>query len=167
MNNLSNEISGIMFDVMNTAEFTDWLNQRIQSSGLSQAQIARRGKISPASVSNALDINGSPVGWDVAFGIAQALGEPPLLVFRKAGLIPSRLGDDSLREEASILFNELDLPDQEETLEFMRMKYRRAALRAETRDLTSALALIPPDAFDEVSQILNDFAKKHGYSRIK
>jgi len=100
MTNPSNVNSGIMFNVMNAPEFTEWLNEKIQSSGLSQAQIARRGKISPASVSNAMDINGSPVGWDVCYGIAQALGEPPILVFRKAGLLPSRLGDDSLREEA-------------------------------------------------------------------
>jgi transcriptional regulator with XRE-family HTH domain len=167
MNNLSNGFSGIMFDVMNTAEFTEWLNQRIQSSGLSQAQIARRGNISPASVSNALDINGSPVGWDVAFGIAQALGEPPLLVFRKAGLIPSRLGDDSLREEAVILFNELEKDDQEETLEFMRMKYRRTQLKSDARTLETTLQSIPPDAIDDVILLIDDFAKKHGYRRTK
>lgn len=108
MNNQLNAISVIMFDMMNAPEFTEWLNQRIQSSGLSQAQIARRGNISPASISNALDINGSPVGWDVCYGIALAIGEPPILVFRKAGLLPSRLGDDSLREEASLLFADLD-----------------------------------------------------------
>lgn len=162
-----NAISCIMFDEMNKRDFVEWLNEKIQKSGLSQSEIARRGKISKASVSNALDINGSTVGWDVAFGLAQALQLPPVLVFRKAGLLPVKKGSDELREEALILFDELDVFDQEETIEFMKMKYRRSELREEANELSLALESIPPDDVEEILGLINDYMEKHGLRRVK
>jgi len=166
MNNSDDTQSGIMLITVNSDDFVKWLNDRLLESGISQAELARRGNISRASISKALD-PATPPGWDVCYGIAQGLKIPPLLVFRKAGLLPSKRGSDELKEEYLIQWDELENNDQEETLEFMRMKYRRAQLKAEATDIESILQSIPPDAMDEVARLFDDFAKKHGYRRVK
>lgn len=82
--------------------FNDWLLIQIRKSGLSQSEIARRGGISHARISQVLA--GETPGEKFCKGIAQGLNIPADIVFREAGKLPQRKDDDlALREVYEIV----------------------------------------------------------------
>jgi len=66
--------------------FNEWLLQEIERSGLSNSEIARRGGISHARISQVLA--GQNPGADFCIGIARGLGLIPEDVLRRAGILP-------------------------------------------------------------------------------
>jgi transcriptional regulator with XRE-family HTH domain len=67
--------------------FATWLMHETENRGWTNAELARRAGISPASIS--MVISGQKgVGLDFCLGVARALGFPPEIVLRQAGLLP-------------------------------------------------------------------------------
>lgn len=65
--------------------FSEWLLKKIEDSGLSYSEIARRGGISHARISQV--VNGARPGSDFCIAIAQAFGEDATHVLRLAGIL--------------------------------------------------------------------------------
>jgi transcriptional regulator with XRE-family HTH domain len=67
--------------------FIKWLLKVMETQGWSQAEFARRIKISPATVSRVLSGENNP-GLDFLQGVALALRMPLDAVMRRAGVLP-------------------------------------------------------------------------------
>lgn len=65
--------------------FSEWLSKKIEESGLSYSELARRGGTSHARISQV--IGGETPGADFCVKIARALGESPEYVLRLAGIL--------------------------------------------------------------------------------
>lgn len=68
-----------------TSEFVQWLEREIWRRRLTQAELARRGNLSPARISQVLAAGESP-GWQFVAGVARALDKDLSVVAHKAGL---------------------------------------------------------------------------------
>lgn len=67
------------------AGFVDWLEDEIWRQRLSQAELARRGNMSPARISQVLAAGERP-GWQFVAGVARALNKDLSVVAHRAGL---------------------------------------------------------------------------------
>jgi len=70
---------------MNT--FFIWIDTEVKANGWTYAELARRAKKSPGSISNTMNGH-NVVTWDFCAAIAMAFGLPPETVFKEAGLLP-------------------------------------------------------------------------------
>jgi transcriptional regulator with XRE-family HTH domain len=73
------------FDMAN--EFIDWLMAETRARGWTDAELARRAELSPATISLVFSRQ-KGVGLDFCIGVARALGEQPERILRRAGLLP-------------------------------------------------------------------------------
>ena len=64
-----------------------WINSKLEESGWSQRELARRAGLASVTISNALAGKQS-VGIEFCVGIARAFGEPPEKILRLAKLLP-------------------------------------------------------------------------------
>lgn len=67
--------------------FGDWLNDELTKRGWSQAELARRAKVSRTSISDVIS-GKARIGANVAKAVAKALTIPEEEVFRKANILP-------------------------------------------------------------------------------
>ena len=67
--------------------FIDWLNGQLQERDWTYSKLSKRMGVVPSTVSMVLSGKTSPT-WEFCAGVAQALGQPPEDVFRRAGLLP-------------------------------------------------------------------------------
>lgn len=105
-------------------EFWTWLDQRLEATGLNDAQLAKKAEISQSVISKARkDVQ--PIGWDACAAIASALGVPPETVFRLAGLLDKEKNWRAEFDEWKGLFSELSADDQAELLALAYMKRER------------------------------------------
>jgi len=103
-----------------TTRFTTWLVEQMEEQDLSMRETARRGGISHTWIANVVAERAEPTA-DFCLGIARALGKPPTLVLRVAGLIPPAPDAENLTlTEAIRLFDQLPEEDQDRVLIFMR-----------------------------------------------
>jgi transcriptional regulator with XRE-family HTH domain len=103
-----------------TTRFTTWLVEQMEEQELSMRETARRGGISHTWIANVVSERAEPTA-DFCLGIARALGKPPTLVLRVAGLIPPAPdAEDPVLSEAMQLFDQLPEQDQDRVLIFMR-----------------------------------------------
>ena len=79
--------------LQDNVDFIDWLLAEIAARGWSGNELARRTGVSSSAMSNLLNRQNRPA-WETCIGIASALGYPPELVLRKAGLLPPWAGQD-------------------------------------------------------------------------
>lgn len=105
--------------------FSKWILDELNRRGWPPAELARKARIDTGNLSRILS-GTRKVGPDVCNSIAEALGLPPELVFRKAGLLPefpNERRDTGLMLE---MFNRL--PDDEKSLilEFTRWRYQKS-----------------------------------------
>ena len=78
-------------------DFGEWLLGEIEKSGLSYSEIGRRSGFSHARISQI--VNGDKPSADFCIAISRALNLSPMLVLRRAGLIPQKsAGDEELEE---------------------------------------------------------------------
>lgn len=105
-------------------EFTHWLKIELSRRGWSQAELARRAGLSKSGVSYVLTGARIPGALTVA-AIARALDLPEDQVFEKAGLLSATIESPGANELLH-LFTQLSLTDQEEIIEFVRLKLKRS-----------------------------------------
>lgn len=86
------------FDMAN--EFIDWLMAETRARGWTDAELARRAELSPATISLVFSRQ-KGVGLDFCIGVARALGEQPERVLRRAGLLPPLPA--AVEEESEVL----------------------------------------------------------------
>lgn len=73
--------------------FSHWLLEEFEARGLSYSEVARRGGISHARISQV--IGGDKPGKRFCKSIAKALDYPDVVVFRKAGILPPAQEEDA------------------------------------------------------------------------
>ena len=109
-------------------QFVNWLNKQLSDSGWTMSEMGRRAGLSHATISNVLSGKTNP-GFEFCIGIAKALGMPPEVVMRKAGLMPPRPDDvgagEFIAEIAAILRN-LPVADREIIYETAKLHYEHA-----------------------------------------
>ena len=106
-------------------DFSEWLVEELEARGWSRSEAARRGDISPSMFDKVINGYAKP-GKKFADGIAQAFGISPIVVYRKAGLLPNKSGGEDVRlEDWEFLLSQLSPEDQEELRQIAEMKIER------------------------------------------
>lgn len=76
-----------------TGDFVDWLYAELAARGWSNSELARRVGVTASAMSRITNRQ-VQASFETCVGIAQALGYPPEMVLRKAGLLPDWPGHD-------------------------------------------------------------------------
>ena len=116
----------VEYRVMNG--FISWLNDELNTRGWSQNELGRRAKITGAAVSLVASGKQAPT-WDFCKAIAKPLGKRPEELFRLAGLLPQRRGDDEVTFQDFVELG-LELTHEERT---RVMEYILSQVRAPRR----------------------------------
>jgi|GEM_PF-4447929 len=83
-----------MFDTLSS--FVEWANVIMSKKNITQADIARTGFVSSSAVSLLFSMRVKSVGIEMCKAISAGLGVPLVIVFEKAGILPSYAGELSL-----------------------------------------------------------------------
>ena len=100
-------------------DFAAWLEEELKSRDWSQSELARRGHIRPNTVSRVLNRERAP-GPEFCKAVARALGYPPEVVFRKAGILPPKPPQDEETEIALHLLKQLPPEKRQAALQFLK-----------------------------------------------
>jgi len=112
---------------MVTIDFNNWLIAELKDRGWSIRELARRAKVSHATINGVL-VNKSDPGPDLCNGLARALGTPPERVFRIAGLLPAQIiGDENSEQEILDYYRDLGHSGQRQVLTIVRALYESRA----------------------------------------
>lgn len=95
-----------------------WVNSQAEDKNLSFREIAKRGGISVASVSDAA--SGQSVGFKVCKGLAKAFGVPEEKILRLAGLLPPEPEETPTSRELLYMFMQLDDENQKRIMSITR-----------------------------------------------
>ena len=101
------------------SKFTDWLLEEMNAREWSQADLARRSKLSRTAVSNVLSEN-RKAGAEFCLSVAVAFGIPPEIAFRRAGLLPPVSPEEVNTQVMVFLFRQLGPVDQQQAINFVR-----------------------------------------------
>lgn len=114
-----NSINERMFSTVNKLSFSEWLNKELIERNMSQADLARKSKLTTGAISNFMNElrNPSP---EALRAIAKAFDYPTEEIFRKAGLLPSLPEKDYLTEEAEFLLSQLTEMQRKQAVKFIR-----------------------------------------------
>ena len=104
---------------MTKETFPQWLLTEINERGWSQGELARRAGITQGAVSHILGGMRSP-GPEFCKAVAKALGYPPEVVFRKAGILPPKPPQNEETEIALHLLNQLPPEKRQAALQFLK-----------------------------------------------
>lgn len=121
----------VIYSLMRVTSFTEWIQAQLKQLGMSQAELSRRTGLSTGHVSMIVNGDRDP-GPDACKAIAKAFDLPESVVFQAAGLLTGihEEGEGSaLKTMAHSLFDRLDVDDQEELVQFMRLKIQRKESR--------------------------------------
>lgn len=100
--------------------FQDWLTSELKARDWTQSELSRRSGVTRGAISNVLK-NREP-GPDLCRGIANAFHLPPEDVFRIAGLLPPKPGDDLKVKELNQLVQKMDENNKDELIRIARLK---------------------------------------------
>ena len=106
------------------SNFGDWLRSEIDKQKISQAELARMIRVTPAQVSRILSGERSTTN-ETLIEIAHILKIAPVTIFRKAGLLPDSNNNDVEFEDWVFLLKQLPPEDQEELRQIAEMKVER------------------------------------------
>ncbi|MFZ5856737.1 MAG: helix-turn-helix domain-containing protein [Chloroflexota bacterium] len=107
--------------------FNDWLLNQMQQKEWSQADLARHSGLTKGAISKY--INGRIPDEAAIRKIARALKISPETVFRAAGLLPPQSPETELINQISHLTSELPEQEQQDILEFVKLRHRLAEER--------------------------------------
>jgi len=151
-------------------DFAEWLRETIEARGWNQNKLAQVSGISAAQIGRIMS-GERQAGPDACRAFADALGLPPEIVFRRAGLLPPV---DNAGERAAItahLVDQLPVADQEAVIAFARQRLetakRAAAVRGELGKLEAALNLIDPNDTRAIMDVIEKWLLDHGAKRIR
>lgn len=108
--------------------FSFWLKSQMDEREWSQADLARRSKISPPHIARLLS-DTRALGNNGAAKLAKAFNMPVEIIYREAGMLPPQMENQYLYERVVHLFNQLSKSDQMEIIEYLEMKIRFAEKR--------------------------------------
>lgn len=95
-----------------------WLKLELQARNWSMSELARRSKLSHATVSNI--VNGKRGISDLSLrSIAKALNMPPEQIYRIGGILPKARDASEEEEELLFLYNQLNDKDRQTILDMM------------------------------------------------
>ena len=114
--------------MLSMESFPDWLLSELRQREMSQSELARLAKIGTGTISNIMSGN-RKVGQDTLRAIAHALKLPPETIFRAAGLLPSITPENELINQITHLTSDLPEREQQDILEFVKMRHRLAEER--------------------------------------
>lgn len=152
-----------------------WINDELGKKGWSQRELARRAKVSHATISRVIAGQVEPT-FDFCAAIAAQFGEMPEYVFRKAGLLPELPGGDNspLVSRLTEVVKRLPLEDQADILEYAEFRYQKIAPDEATRKarlkeaVMAALAQLLPEEREEwltyLSSLPGEEASQNGSS---
>lgn len=103
--------------------FSEWVTKELEIRGWSRSEAARRGHISPSMFDKVINGYSKP-GTKFLDGIARAFGIDPILVYRKAGLIPNGTEVISF-QDWEYLLAQLPEEDQLEIRKIIELKIER------------------------------------------
>lgn len=95
----------------------------------SMSDLARNAGVSRGAVANIMRGDRNP-GVNVCDGIAKALRVSPEIVYRQAGILSPVAEHDERSQELVHLFNLMNTDDQEETIDYARLKLKRQEEKA-------------------------------------
>lgn len=104
--------------------FSEWLTKELANRGWSRSEAARRGNVSPSMFDKVINGYSKP-GIRFLDGIAQAFGISPVIVYRKAGLLPDVNTDKITFGDWQGLLAQLTPEEQEEIRQIAVMKIER------------------------------------------
>lgn len=114
---------------MATSEkFIQWLLEELNQRGWSQADLARRSRITPTQISRILSGSRNP-GTEALTAIAGALNVPAAMLFQLAGVLPPESASPPDLDEWVHLYKSLPKDDREELIQLARMKVERRKKR--------------------------------------
>ncbi len=109
-------------------KFGSWLLKEIESRDMSQSDLARACEITTAQMSRIISGERN-AGKETIAKIARAFKLPPETVFRAAGLLPPQSPENEIIEQITHLTQELPTYEQQDILEFVKMRHRLAEER--------------------------------------
>lgn len=107
--------------------FNNWLLEKMQEMKWTQADLARYSGLTKGAISNY--VNGRTPDKSALQKIAHALKIPPEIVFRAANLLPQENQTTELVEQITHLIEEMPDIEQQDILEFVKMRYNLAEKR--------------------------------------
>ena len=99
-------------------DFAEWLIKELRNRGWTQADLARESGLTSGGIAHLVNRTRNPTAESCKV-IARALRYPPEIVFRAAGLLPSKPAADELAERAEHLYNLLAPENQYKALEYL------------------------------------------------
>lgn len=99
--------------------FIEWLNERLEQLGMSQAELAREVNVSPATISRLLSGETQPRD-QVITDIAKAINESPEKIFRMLGRLPSAPMTEQIEQDLIYNFRSLSTLHKQFILDILR-----------------------------------------------
>lgn len=109
-------------------DFAEWLKNVLDDKGIKPIDLSRLANIDSGVVTRLLkaERDAKP---ETLIAIARALRFPPETVFRAAGILPQQTEETELIEQIKHLTKELPPQEQQDILEFIKLRHRLAAQR--------------------------------------
>ena len=125
MNSYEYNPCGKMYSRENkVSKFSVWLQREMDKRDWSMSDLARHAGVSRGAVANIMRGDRNP-GVNVCEGIAKALKVSSETVYRQAGLLSPAIEKDQRAQELMHLFNLMESDDQDETIDYARLKLKR------------------------------------------
>jgi transcriptional regulator with XRE-family HTH domain len=110
---------------MSDIDFSEWLLQKMESKGWSQADLARAAGLNRQSISDYINRRRTNPEPEAMIAIADAFDISPITVFRKAGLLPDRPETEVTFDDWKFLLEQLEPAEQEELRQIAVLKIER------------------------------------------
>lgn len=114
----------------NQSLFADWLIGALNKKGWKQADLAKASKLTPTAISDVLSGKRN-AGSKFCERVALAFNLPPETVYRAAGILPPLTPKTALIETIDHIISTLPQDDQEDILEYARLRQRLAEQKAQ------------------------------------
>lgn len=105
--------------------FSDWLLEEMNKRGWSQADLARASGLNRQVISNYINSRRNKPEPDALVALAHGMKMSPIVIFRKAGLLPAEGGDQLKFEDWKYILEELPEEEQEELRKIAEMKIEK------------------------------------------
>lgn len=100
-------------------DLIEWLSEKLKERGWSMRELSRRADISYTSVANVLSGERDPT-WGFCASIAGPFDEPPINLFRMAGLLGDIPEDDITLQELIAVIEGMDIEQRMEVIRYAR-----------------------------------------------
>jgi len=119
----------IPMDTNSAIDFPAWLILERENREWSQSDLSRHANISRQVISDYENRKRKYYDEDILKKIAHAFKLPPEAVFRAAGILPQQTPENETIEQITHLTKELPAQEQQDILEFVKLRHRIAEQR--------------------------------------